>query len=67
MAEPTCALCRGKLECLKDVRVERGEVVADYYLAWVCTMCSAAYPIAVHKKFIGGAVPLYTDGRAYDE
>ena len=68
MANPTCVLCQGELACLEKVHVTRSDgAVADYYLAWVCKMCSAAYPIAVRPKFFGGAKPLYEDGKAYDE
>jgi len=39
---------------------------SEYYLAWVCTMCSAVFPIAVKTTFLGGATPLYQDGRSND-
>lgn len=67
MATPLCTLCQGKLVLLQDVHALRGDGVPDYHLAWVCTMCSAAFPVAVRKKLFGGALPLYEDGKAYDE
>ncbi|MEO8705242.1 MAG: hypothetical protein ABI867_34690 [Kofleriaceae bacterium] len=66
MAKPTCMLCRGDLVCLKKVSVFRHEHGIECHLAWVCTTCSAAYPIAVHNGLLK-AVPLYEDGKAYDE
>jgi len=67
MANPTCSLCQGALIRLERVNVSRNDGgYGDLYLAWVCTMCSAAFPIAVQPKFFGGAKPLYTDGRETD-
>jgi hypothetical protein len=67
MAKPTCMLCSGALVCLEKVHVTRSDgALSDYYLAWVCTMCSAAFPIAVQPKFFGGAKPLFVDGREND-
>jgi hypothetical protein len=65
LPKPTCQLCQGTLVCLRDVLVMRGDYKC--WLAWVCTTCSTAYPIAVHKGIVAQAVPLYSNGRAYDE
>jgi hypothetical protein len=61
-SEPRCSLCSGQLA------KEKGVVVAasllSYTQAWVCTQCSAVFPIAVaHKSVLGQFEPLYTDGK----
>ena len=53
-------------EWMEGSQVEPSSSYGDLYLAWVCTMCSAAFPIAVQTKFFGGAKPLYEDGRPND-
>lgn len=50
----------------ENVHAVKSDHYSDYYLAWVCTMCSAVFPIAVKTKFLGGATPLYEDGRSND-
>lgn len=46
---PTCPLCSGHLERHREVVIEFATEGTTYDLAWVCTECSAAFPIAVHK------------------
>jgi len=58
--EPTCSLCGGRLSLEQNVRTS----FEGYFLAWVCTQCSAAFPIAVGKRgFLGrNPQPLYAWG-----
>jgi hypothetical protein len=59
--EPTCPLCAGSMEREKSVFV--GPNVQHFTLAWVCTHCSAAFPIAVGKGgLVRKAQPLYDRG-----
>ena len=61
-SEPRCSLCSGQLAKEKNVLVVAG--LASYTQAWVCTQCSAAFPIAVgHKTALSLFEPLYTDGK----
>jgi hypothetical protein len=60
---PVCPLCSSRLERHEEVVIE---VAASdgltFSLAWVCTDCSAAFPIAVGKGgLIRKARPLYQD------
>ncbi len=61
--DPVCPLCSNRLERQEGVKIQAGgSNVLTYTLAWVCTNCSAAFPIAVGK---GGvfrkARPLHED------
>ncbi|WP_406699421.1 hypothetical protein V5E97_11175 [Singulisphaera sp. Ch08] len=47
---PTCPLCSGRMERHQEVVVEFATEGTAYTLAWVCTACSAAFPIAVSKS-----------------
>ena len=47
---PTCPLCSGRLERHEEVVVEFATDGTTYNYAWVCTECSAAFPIAVIKN-----------------
>lgn len=59
---PTCPLCSGRLERHEEVVVEFATDGAGYTLAWVCTDCSAAFPIAVVKNgFFKKPQPLYKE------
>jgi hypothetical protein len=51
------------MEKREDVKIQAGgSNVLSYTLAWVCTNCSAAFPIAVGKGgVIRKAQPLYED------
>ena len=65
-SEPRCCLCSGQLAKEKGVVVAVGWVT--YTQAWVCTQCSAAFPIAVWPKgIISGVEPLYADGKRLPE
>ena len=58
--QPTCPLCSGRMERHKDVVVSFGPDGTTYNFAWVCTNCSAAYPIAVDVSgFFGKTEPMY--------
>jgi hypothetical protein len=60
-SEPRCSLCSGHLAKEKGVIVAVGLV--SFTQAWVCTHCSAVFPIAVWQKTVlSGVEPLYTDG-----
>lgn len=57
---PRCPLCSGRLERHKQVVVSYGSDGVSYDLAWVCTACSAAFPIAVTVEgFFGRSEPMY--------
>ena len=61
-SEPRCSLCSGQL--VKETGVVVAVSLLSYAQAWVCTQCSAAFPIAVaHKSVLGQFEPLYTDGK----
>ena len=68
-SEPRCCLCSGHLVKEKGVIVPLGVLGAvTYTQAWVCTQCSAAFPIAVWPKgVISGVAPLYADGKRLPE
>ena len=60
--EQHCSLCQGKLVREEDVVIQVNAL--SYTLAWVCTECSAAFPIATGKGgIIRRASPLYEDGK----
>jgi hypothetical protein len=61
-SEPRCSLCLGHIAKEKGVMVGVGLV--SYGQAWVCTQCSAVFPIAVYQKtpLFGVVQPLYTAG-----
>ena len=62
MKKPTCPLCSGRLERHKEVVVAHGVDGTTYSFAWVCTQCSAAFPIAVSVGgFFGRAEPMYKE------
>ncbi|HYH67557.1 MAG TPA: hypothetical protein VD866_22865, partial [Urbifossiella sp.] len=42
-------LCSGRMERHEEVLVEFATDGTTYNFAWVCTGCSAAFPIAVSK------------------
>jgi hypothetical protein len=57
-----CTLCSGDLAREKNVVVVAG--LSGFNYAWVCTQCSAVFPIAVaRKKVLADFEPLYTDGK----
>ncbi len=63
--EPTCVLCSGRLVEETQVTIQAGgSGVLCYTMAWVCTNCSAAFPIAIGS---GGVIrkprPLYEGGK----
>jgi hypothetical protein len=59
--EPTCPLCGGRMEREKNIAIQ---VNVYFALAWVCTHCSAAYPIALGKGgLVRAAEPLYDRGK----
>ena len=61
--EPACSLCGGRVVRESNVPVTPG-ISLYFSLAWVCTQCSAAYPIAVGRRhFRVPSEPLYADGR----
>ena len=61
-SELRCSLCSGKLTKEKNVIIALGAIT--YAQAWVCTYCSAAFPMAVwQKKAFGALEPLYTEGK----
>ena len=47
---PTCPLCSGRMERHEEVVVEFATEGTTYNYAWVCTGCSAAFPIATTKN-----------------
>jgi hypothetical protein len=59
--EPKCSLCTGQLVREREVAV--GHDQAELSLAWVCTQCSAAFPIAVRQSIMRSFDPLYADGK----
>jgi hypothetical protein len=65
--EPTCGLCGGRL--VRESRVAVWPGLPLYFdLAWVCTHCSAAYPIAVgRRRFRVPSEPLYEGGKRIDQ
>lgn len=65
---PTCSLCSGRLERHEEVMIQvGGSSGLTYTLAWVCTDCSAAFPIAVGKGgLLRKAQPLYKDSKSSD-
>jgi YgiT-type zinc finger domain-containing protein len=72
MKEPTCCLCSGPLTIEKSVKTGwikpgGGEIVLP--LAWVCTHCSTAFPMAVGKTDFWGSnpQPLWADGMRITE
>ena len=60
--EPHCPLCSEALVLERNVQTQTAN--PGWILAWVCTNCSAAFPVATGK---GGVVrsptPLYVDGK----
>jgi hypothetical protein len=61
--EPRCSLCQGRLAQEKKVEVSVTHGPINYPLAWVCTQCSAVFPIALGSGgLIREAKPLYRDG-----
>ena len=61
---PVCSLCSQKLVLEQDVPIQlTGPAPLFYALSWVCTNCSAAFPIAIGT---GGVIrrpePLYENG-----
>ena len=55
-----CALCAGRLVREKDVVIAFGRSGAKLVLAWVCTECSAAWPIAIAaERFATTGDPLW--------
>jgi len=59
---PTCPLCSGRLERHEEVVVEFASAGTTYSLAWVCLLCSAAFPIAAVKNgLFKKPQPLYQD------
>jgi len=62
--EPRCSLCLGRLVREKKVDVSFTRTAITYPLAWVCTDCSAAFPIALGSGgIIREAKPLYEHGQ----
>jgi hypothetical protein len=61
--EPICTLCGGQLVRESNVSVTPG-LSLFFSLAWVCTQCSVAFPIAVGvRHFRIPCEPLYQDGK----
>ena len=59
-----CALCAGALVREEDVTVAFGRSGAKLVMAWVCTRCSAAWPIAiVGERYATTGTPMWEDGR----
>lgn len=49
--EVRCPLCKSAMGVHRDVCIQTGGTsVFGYSLAWVCTNCSAAFPIAQEYK-----------------
>jgi hypothetical protein len=65
--EPACSLCGGRL--VRESNVSVAPAFSLFFsLAWVCTQCSAAYPIAVGvRHFRVPSEPLYRDGKRLGE
>lgn len=64
---PTCPLCTGRMERHEEVVVAFATEGTTYDLAWVCTDCSAAFPIAVHKTgLFKKPQPLYVEPEPED-
>lgn len=63
MKQPRCSLCSGELTKETNVDLMPGALV--WALAWVCTDCSAAFPIALGQTAARNrtAKPLYEDGK----
>ena len=61
---PTCTLCSGTLVREEKVTIQAaGSNVIVWTLAWVCTSCSAAFPIATGSGgFVRKPTPLYENG-----
>lgn len=63
MSQAKCPLCQGQLVTEEPVSIgtSAGDLIRR---AWVCTQCSAAFPIAVHHSglFGGKWQPLYENG-----
>ena len=65
--EPACSLCGGRLVRESNVPVSPG-LPLYVSLDWVCTQCSAAYPVAVGRRhFRVPCEPLDTDGQRVGE
>jgi hypothetical protein len=61
--EPICALRGGRLVREGNVPVTPG-VSLNSSLAWVCTQCSVAFPIAIGvRHYRVPCEPLYQDGK----
>ena len=57
-----CSLCNGELSREENVCVSTVQLV--YSLAWVCTDCSAAFPIAISSfGMFKKPKPMYEDGK----
>lgn len=64
--DPRCSLCQGRL--VRETKVEVSVIHSPitYPLAWVCSDCSTAFPIALGAGgIIREAKPLYEHGRRY--
>lgn len=60
--DTTCSLCSGPMVMHDNVSIQAGgSNVLQYTRAWVCTHCSAAFPIAVEGGFLRRVRPLYED------
>jgi hypothetical protein len=67
-AQVNCPLCAGHMVLEKGThfRIAFGRTPLS---AWVCTRCSAAFPIAVAaaRTKTGSYEPLYVNGRRFDK
>ena len=63
--QPTCTHCTGELVRQEKVTIPAGgSNVIVWTLVWVCTNCSAAFPIVTGSGgFLRKATPLYENGQ----
>jgi predicted amidophosphoribosyltransferase len=65
--EPACGLCGGRLVRESNVAVNCG-LPMSFDLAWVCSQCAAAYPIAVvRRSLFGPRESLYENGKRIED
>jgi hypothetical protein len=61
---PTCPLCSGEMERHEEVVIAFATDGMSFDFAWVCTECSAAFPIAIAKSgLFKKPQPLYKDSK----
>ncbi|HMB91872.1 MAG TPA: hypothetical protein VKP65_13550 [Rhodothermales bacterium] len=60
--KPPCPLCSQALVLEQNVTTQAAN--PGWILAWVCTNCSAAFPVATGKGgLMRSPTPLYVDGK----